>query len=202
MQAYMKSSLPYHGVPMPEVRRIARAAFADWPFPDQAAWEATVRALFDEASHREEWYAALMLLRHRRASAYLDRDVMPLLQHLITTGAWWDVVDDVSHAVGAALAADRSGVEPVVRAWIEADDRWLRRAAIICQLGRRTDTDVDLLVDTIEPAMAEREFFLRKAIGWALREHAKTDPDWVRGFVADHDAELSGLSKREALKNL
>ena len=202
MQAYMKSSLPYRGVAMPEVRRIARSAYADWPFADRAEWEQTVRTLFDEATHREEWYAALMLLRHRRAAAYLDRDVMPLLEHLITRGAWWDVVDDTSHAVGAALAADRDGVEIVVRGWIDASDLWLRRTAIICQLGRRTETDVQLLADAIEPAMDEREFFLRKAIGWAMREHAKTDPDWVRRFVTAHDAELSGLSKREALKHL
>jgi 3-methyladenine DNA glycosylase AlkD len=202
MQAYMKSSLPYYGVPMPEVRKIARAAYADWPFPDRAGWEAAVRAIFDEATHREEWYAALMLLRHRRAVGYLDQAVTPLLEHLITSAAWWDVVDDVSHAVGTALAQDESGVEPVVRRWISSDDLWLRRAAIICQLGRRTETDLTLLVDAIRPAMPEREFFLRKAIGWALREYAKTDPGWVRAFVADHEDELSGLSRREALKNL
>ena len=202
MQAYMKSALPYHGVPMPEVRRITRAVFADHPLEDRATWESTVRALFDEASHREEWYAALMLLNQRRYAAYLDGEVMPLLRHLITAGAWWDVVDDVSHRVGDALLADRERVEPVVRGWIDCDDLWLRRSAVICQLGHRERTDLQLLVDAIEPAMPEREFFLRKAIGWALREYAKTDAAWVRRFVAEHEDTLSGLSRREALKHL
>jgi len=128
--------------------------------------------------------------------------VMPLLGHLITAGAWWDVVDDVSHRVGDALLADREGVEPVVRGWIDCDDLWLRRSAVICQLGHRERTDLQLLVDAIEPAMPEREFFLRKAIGWALREYAKTDAAWVRRFVAEHEDTLSGLSRREALKHL
>ena len=202
MQAYMKSALPYYGVPMPEVRRIARAVFAAHTLEDRARWEATVRTLFDEAAHREEWYAALMLLNQRRQASYLDGNVMPLLEHIVTAGAWWDVVDDVSHRVGDALVADRDRVAPVVRGWIGRDDLWLRRSAIICQLGHRDGTDLDLLVDAIEPAMPEREFFLRKAIGWALREYAKTDPAWVRRFVADHADALSGLTKREALKNL
>ena len=127
---------------------------------------------------------------------------MPLLRHLITAGAWWDVVDDVSHRVGDALLADRERVEPVVREWIDCDDLWLRRSAVICQLGHRERTDLQLLVDAIEPAMPEREFFLLKAIGWALREYARTDPAWVRRFVAEHEDALSGLSRREALKHL
>lgn len=202
MRAYMKSSLPYYGVPIPQVRRIARAAFVEHPVEQRASWEVTVRALFDEATRREEWYAALTLLAQRPHASCLDGDVMPLLEHLITAAAWWDVVDDVSHRVGAALLADPVHVEPVVRGWIDTDDVWPRRSAIICQLGHRERTDLGLLVDAILPAMAEREFFLRKAIGWALREHAKTDPDWVRRFVVDHEEALSGLSRHEALKHL
>jgi 3-methyladenine DNA glycosylase AlkD len=202
MQAYMKSTLPYHGVPMPETRKLVKAAIAAHPIPDREVWEATVRTLFDEASHREEWYAALMLVGHRSAGAYLDVGAMPLLEHLITTGAWWDVVDDASHRVGDALLADRAGVEPVIRRWTATDDLWLRRAAIICQLGHRERTDLDLLTAAIEPAMTAPDFFLRKAIGWALREHAKTDESWVRRFVAAHESALSGLSRREAMKHL
>jgi 3-methyladenine DNA glycosylase AlkD len=202
MQAYMKSQLPYYGVAMPDVRRIARQVFRDRPPQSRAAWEATVRALFDDATRREERYAALVLLGLPRHAAYLDADALPLLEHLVTVGAWWDIVDDVSHRVGDALLADRTRVEPVVRGWIRSDDLWLRRVAIICQLGHRDATDLDLLVDAITPALPERAFFLRKAIGWSLREYAKTDPDWVRRFVTGHAENLSGLSKREAMKHL
>jgi 3-methyladenine DNA glycosylase AlkD len=79
---------------------------------------------------------------------------------------------------------------------------WLRRAAIISQLGARQATDVDLLADVIEPNLADREFFIRKAIGWALRDYAWTNPEWVRGYVRAHETQLSPLARREALKNI
>ena len=89
-----------------------------------------------------------------------------------------------------------------MRAWSRSDDLWKRRSAILCQLTFKKDTDLDLLYAVIEPALGSREFFLRKAIGWALRQHAWTDPGEVRRYVREHDKELSGLSKREALKNV
>ena len=90
----------------------------------------------------------------------------------------------------------------MVRGGIDDLDRWRRRASIICQVGAKAETDVDLLGDAIVPNLADRDFFIRKAIGWALREHAKTDPDWVRRFVSTHRGELSPLSYREATRHL
>ncbi len=206
MQQYMKSAMPYYGVRRPDVRRLTRELYTAHPLTDRASWEATASALFDEATHREERYAALMLLAHRRYVEFLTGPAMPLLEHIIVTGAWWDIVDDVAHRVGAVLLADRAAAEPVIRGWMTSKDRWLRRAAIICQLGHRERTDVVLLADAITAASGEGEFFLRKGIGWALREYARTDPEWVRRFVADHGdgskASLSALSRREALKHL
>ncbi len=202
MQRYMKSAMPYRGVRMPETRRLTRAVLAEHPLVDVDGWQATVLALFDQATYREERYAALVLLGHRRHAHFLTPKALPLLEHVIVEGAWWDIVDDASHRVGDVLARDAAGTEPVLRRWVGSSDTWLRRAAIIAQLGHREHTDVVLLADAIEAAMHEREFFLRKAIGWALREYARTDPGWVRHFVAEHDASLSPLSKREALKHL
>ena len=127
--------------------------------------------------------------------------------HLVVTGAWWDLVDPLaSHQVGRILGLDRASVSPAVRAWAREDDLWVRRTAVLCQLGSKADTDTDLLGDVLvanlQGSPYGREFFIRKAVGWALREYAKTDPAWVREFVAAHDADLSGLSKREALKHL
>ena len=202
MQRYMKSELPYHGVKMPEVRRLTRSVYAEHVLSQRDSWTATVRALYDEAAFREERYAALMLLSSRRYRDWLTADTLPLVEHLVVTGAWWDLVDDLAHDVGAILLVDRDRAEPVVRGWIDSPDLWLRRAAILCQLGLKDRTDVALLADAITPAMGEREFFLRKGIGWALREYARTDPEWVRRFVAAHETELSPLSRREALKHL
>jgi 3-methyladenine DNA glycosylase AlkD len=87
-------------------------------------------------------------------------------------------------------------------AWSRSDDLWKRRSAILCQLTFKKATDLDLLYATIEPALSSKEFFLRKAIGWALRQHAWTDPEEIRRYVREHEEELSPLSKREALKNV
>ena len=103
---------------------------------------------------------------------------------------------------GPILRADRVGVTPIMRAWSVDPNPWLRRTSIICQLTFKAETDRDLLTEVIEANVADKGFFLRTAIGWALRQYARTDPAWVRAYVADHDGELSGLSKREALKNI
>jgi 3-methyladenine DNA glycosylase AlkD len=202
MQAYMKSALPYYGVPMPRVRAISRAVYADHLLTSRADWERAVRTLYDEASHREERYAALALVAHRRYRTYHSPDVLSLYEHLVLTGAWWDLVDELAHRVGDVLRAYRAETESVVRGWSKHADMWLRRTSILCQLGHRADTDTRLLTDVIAPSLGDREFFIRKAIGWALREYAKTDPDWVRGYVDGHRSELSPLSVREALKHL
>ena len=203
MQAYMKSALPFHGVSSPDCRVIMRDVLATHPLPDRATWLATVLALWDDAGHREERYAALAVAKDRRYAGHRDPAVLTLYQHLVVTGAWWDLVDDVAtHLVGPLLLAHPGLVRPTVASWASDEDRWLRRTAVICQVGAKDRTDVPLLATAVEANLDDRDFFLRKAIGWALREYAKTDPAWVRRFVADHADALSGLTKREALKNL
>jgi 3-methyladenine DNA glycosylase AlkD len=121
---------------------------------------------------------------------------------MITTGAWWDHVDEVSHRVGGLLRAFPGDIGPIVTQWARAGDRWLRRSSVICQVGLKDATDTALLSDAVVANLDDRDFFLRKAIGWALRDYARTDPAWVRQFVAQHEARLSPLSRREALKHL
>lgn len=201
MQAYMKSAMPFRGVSATPARVLYRRLIEAHPLVSVADWRDTIRELFDHAEFREERYAALAIVRHRRYSGYLTAAALPLLSHLIRTGAWWDLVDDASHAVGDALRADRAAAEPAIRVWIDDSDRWLRRCAIICQLGHRTATDTALLDDAITANIDDSDFFIRKAIGWALREYSKTDPAFVRRYVDEHP-QLSGLSRREALKRL
>jgi 3-methyladenine DNA glycosylase AlkD len=201
-QTYMKSELPYFGLPSPRLKAELKPLLRDWQPADDGQWAGTVRTLWDEATHREEWYAAIAVARHRRARAWLDPASLDLWEHLIVTGAWWDVVDDVAtHLVGDVLAGHRSAATPLVRAWATDDDLWLRRTAVICQIGHRADTDLQLLRHAIEANVDDPTFWLRKAIGWALRQHARTDPDWVRAEVDRLGDRLSGLSRREALKH-
>ena len=120
---------------------------------------------------------------------------LPLYEELIVTGAWWDLVDEVAvHLLGELeLAA-------FLRGWAVDEDLWKRRSAIIAQVLRKEATDLDLLYDCIEPNRGDREFFVRKAIGWALRAYAWVDPAEVERYCATH--ELSPLSRREALRNI
>jgi len=204
MQAYMKSAMPYYGVLAPGQRELFRAVFATHPLSDRDTWLATVRTLWDQATHREERYAAIALSGAKAYARWQAPDLVPgLYQDLIVTGAWWDYVDDLAiHRVGPLLRAAPGTITPVMRDWSAGTDLWLRRSAIICQIGSKAGTDLELLTLAIDRATGERGFFLRKAIGWALREYAKTDPDWVRAFVADRADRLSPLSRREALKHL
>ena len=102
--------------------------------------------------------------------------------------------------MGELLTERSARVRPVVAGWIDEDDLWLRRCAIICQLGAKSNTDCALLVEAITTNAADRNFFIRKAIGWALRDYARTDPKWVGAFVETHS--LSPLSHRGATKRL
>jgi 3-methyladenine DNA glycosylase AlkD len=202
-QAYMKSAMPYYGLPATRLRAELRPLLRDWVPADRGQWEGTIRTLWDDATHREEWYAAIAVARHRRAREWLDPASLDLWRHLVVTAAWWDVVDDVAtHLVGDVLRDDRRAATPVVRGWATEDDMWLRRTAVICQVGHRAETDPDLLRYAVEANVDDRSFWLRKAIGWALRQHARTDPDWVRAEVDRLGDRLSGLSRREALKHL
>ena len=199
----MKSSMPYYGLPSPVLKRVLRPILASYAPGDRATWETTVRELWDGATHREERYAATALARHRAARPWQDPRALGLYRHLVVTGAWWDHVDEVAaHLVGGVLAGHREKVTPVMRAWARDDDLWIRRTAVLCQLRHRTDTDTDLLRDVIVANIEDTSFWLRKAIGWALREFSRWDPDWVRSEVDRLGDRLSGLSRREATRRL
>ncbi len=200
MQAYMKSAMPYLGVRVPEVRRITQTLAKANPPHDLDALEAAARELWDNGTYREERYAAAGLTGLPMAKGQFS--LLPLHEHMAVTGAWWDHVDEIAHRIADLLDAHPREASTAVRWWITSDDMWLRRLSILSQLGRRDRLDPDLLTETIEPNMGDPEFFIRKAIGWALREYAKVEPGWVRTFVAERNDELSELSKREALKHV
>jgi 3-methyladenine DNA glycosylase AlkD len=204
MQAYMKSVMPYHGVQTPALRQIYGQVFGDHPLGSFDAWRATVLALWREASHREERYAAIALIADRRYREHrTSLDALPLVQELIVDGAWWDLVDPLAtHTVAELLARHRGRMTTTLLAWSRTPDLWLRRSAIICQVRAKAATDLELLYGCIEPNLGERDFFIRKAIGWALRAYAWTDPDEVARYVRANQERLSALSRREALKNL
>ena len=202
MQAYMKSAMPFYGVQKPARAKLARAVFDAYPLDGFDAWRDTVLALWREATYREERYMALALLQDRRYRAYRTIEALPLYEELIVTGAWWDFVDAVAAGMLGELLDRDPALAPVLRRWATDADMWRRRSAIIAQVRRKARTDLALLYDCIEPNLGDPRFFIRKAIGWALRSYAWTDPKEVKRYVKAHRDTLSPLSVREALKNL
>ena len=176
MQAYMKSAMPFLGVPLPGVRAVVRDAVAACPPASASDLRREVESLWDGAAFREERYAATALLTTPAGRRFVDTSFLPLYERLIVAGAWWDHTDELARRVGELLRRDPAAVRPEVRAWQTSPDRWLRRVSVICQLGFRDDTDRTLLAEAIEANLSEADFFLRKAIGWALRDLARTDP--------------------------
>jgi 3-methyladenine DNA glycosylase AlkD len=204
MQAYMKSVMPYYGVAAPGVRKITRAVFDDHPLDGVDAWRDTVLELWRKAKFREERYAAIALTAHKRYRVHQVPDVaLPIYDEMIVTGAWWDYVDDVSiHRVGLLLGSHPKVIRPVMLRWSTDTDLWRRRCSIICQISFRGDADLELLYACIEANLADKDFFIRKGIGWALRTLAWSKPDEVVRYVEANQTRLSPLSQREALKNV
>jgi 3-methyladenine DNA glycosylase AlkD len=207
MQAYMKSTLPFHGVGTPERRRLVALCLQGRMCEGATALEAAVLALWRGATHREERYAALDLLRvpaHRRL---VGLSLLPAVEEMIRSGPWWDFNDEISGRVLPLLLQRHPEVmKPLLRRWAQGHDLWFRRAAMLCQRRLKSGCDAALLYDCIRPSLGPGplagEFFIRKGMGWALRERAYAAPDEVRAFCAEHRDQLAPLSRREALKAL
>ncbi len=203
MRAYMKSSMPYLGVMSAAQGQIHRELFPRYPIDGFAAWKDVSLSLWRGAAYREERYAAIALLGHRLYAEHRTLKALPIYEEFIVTGAWWDYVDTIaSHRLGELMLRHPAAMKRRMLAWVRSKEMWKRRAAILCQLRMKGETDLDLLYRLILATAHEEEFFIRKAIGWALREYAWTDPDEVVRFVSRHVDRLSSLSKREALKNV
>jgi 3-methyladenine DNA glycosylase AlkD len=203
MQAYMKSAMPFHGVSAPLLRQVCKATFAEVQFAAASHWQAQVLKIWRGARFREERYAALYLAGDKRARPFQSPTAMKMYEEMIVSGAWWDYVDDIaSHRIGPILHAYREPMRRKMLSWSKSNNLWKRRSAIICQLGFKTETDLELLYACIEPSLESREFFLQKAIGWALRQYAWTDGAEIRKYVHLNRSRLSTLSRREALKNI
>lgn len=203
MQRYMKSEMPYLGVASPGQREAFREVFPDVVLPKFELWESAVLALWWRAEYREERYAAIALSGERRYRGFQDTGAMALYEEMIVTGAWWDYVDAIAiHRIGPILVNHSQVVGQLMIDWADDPHMWKRRTAIICQVLAKDECDAGLLMACIEPNLGDRRFFIRKAIGWALRDFAKLNPDSARIYVDENRARLSALSRREAEKGI
>jgi 3-methyladenine DNA glycosylase AlkD len=200
MAAYLKTDDPFYGVQKPGRTTIFREMKRRFPIRTDVEYVEAILELWS-LPHREEKYLALSVATTYQEFITIDR--LPLYRRLIIEGAWWDFVDDLAaRAVGIVWLDNREHTTPIMKEWIDERDMWLRRTAIIGQLKHKERTDAAVLFEFCLRRAHEKEFFIRKAIGWALREYAKTEPEAVRTFALSHRDRLSGLSFREATKHL
>ncbi len=205
MAAYMRHQFRFLGIPSPGCTAALRTAWTGVGPPSQGELSSATLALW-ALPEREFQYAACDLLARwvgtTKRAATVGPDLLTgTVQQLITTASWWDSVDSLRSAAVGPLVAAHPQLRSTMSVWIDSDDRWLVRSAIIHQLGYRDDTDAELLFALCARRADDREFFIAKAIGWALRSYAWHQPDAVRQFVAAHP-ELTPLARREALKHL
>jgi 3-methyladenine DNA glycosylase AlkD len=202
MAAYMKDHFVFLGMPAPVRERMTRAVFNDLPRPGAADVIAFAEAMW-ELPEREYQYVGTGLL-HRYEKLLTPNALVPL-ERLITTKSWWDTVDELAgHPVGS-IVGRHPEQRVVMDRWLVSDNLWLARTAILHQIHLPDDTDETWLFDACSTRATDTEFFIRKAIGWALRSHAHRGPahaDAVRAFLARPESKLSGLSQREALKRV
>ena len=198
MAAYMRDQFPFMGIPTPARVAIQREVMAGLPPPDRTrpGRRSPSPAGSDPSASTSTAPAATCAGTSTGARPrFIDT-----AERLITTKSWWDTVDELAQSVVGPLVAAHPELRTTMHRWIDADDFWLARAAILHQNRCKARTDPDLLFGYCLRRAADREFFIRKAIGWALREYSKTDAEAVVRFVREHHDELSGLSRTEALK--
>jgi len=203
MQAYMKSAMPYWGVQTPVQRDITRRLFTANRLETAEEWREACLTIWRAAEYREERYAAIDLTGFKYYREWQTLDTLPMYEEMIVAGAGWDYEDVIASArLGPLLRQYPGRMRTKMLQWGRSRSIWKRRSAILCQLTFKSETDLDLLYAAIEPSLGSKEFFLQKAIGWALRQYAWSDPREIRRYVRANADRLSALSKREALKNI
>lgn len=199
MAKYMKYNFPFLGLPRPEYQSIYQPLLAQIRGQVDQAWiHQAVQGLW-ELPEREYQYAAIGLVWANRKA--LGPESLELAEAILQQKPWWDSVDTISSDWVGPLVFRFPQLRSQMDRWSRHPSFWVRRSAILHQLAYKTQTDTERLFDYCLHNAESSEFFIRKAIGWALREYAKTDSGLVYGFVAAHKDRLSSLSVREALKH-
>jgi 3-methyladenine DNA glycosylase AlkD len=196
MKRYMRDQFDYLGLKGPCMVGLLREHIHAHGLPALTDLDAVLRELW-ALPQREFQYAATSLLG--RLEMQLPAPFIRTLEYLIVTRSWWDTVDTISTgALGVHFMRYPKVRDRTLAKWRKARNFWLRRACILFQLNYKQQTDFPLMQEIIRENLGSKEFFINKAIGWALRQHTRVDPNGVRKFVAE--TPLHPLSAREALK--
>lgn len=196
MSKYMRFKFPYFGIKSPDRTDLVKTYYKEHGLPPMSELETIVKELWNE-KEREAHYSALDLLEKNIKK--LNPSHFPLIEYLITHQSWWDTVDTIAgRLAGEMFKRNPEAIGQYPEVWIKSSDFWLQRVAILFQLKYRDKTNAPLLFDYINQCATSKEFFIQKAIGWALREYSKSNPRLVTDFINQNN--LPPLSKREGMK--
>jgi 3-methyladenine DNA glycosylase AlkD len=196
MKKYMRDKFEFFGISSPKRKELFRVFLKEhgYPPPDQLEW--VCRALYSQPE-RELHYFAVEIINKQFKN--LIEDDVKLLEYMIVTNAWWDTVDFIAAGIAGKFFLKYPGlINLVTRKWMDSGNIWLRRTCILFQMKYKNRLDTDLLYSIIDELRTSDEFFIKKAIGWILREYSKVNPDEVKRYTAS--VKLKPLSMREALK--
>ena len=198
MKKYMRDQVEYLGIKTPKNAALQKAFYKEYGLPELSELDLILRELWS-LPQREYQYVAMGLLG--KFEKQLPAEFIDVIEHLIVTKSWWDTVDALaSHTVGTHFMRFPKIRERYLKKWRKSKNLWLRRTAILFQLGYKKETDFELLSEIIRENLGSDEFFINKAIGWSLRQYAYIDPKAVKDFVKS--TQLHPLSRREALKHI
>ena len=197
MSKYMKNKFEFFGVGAAERNEIWKPYFKEAKKTKKIDWD-FIEICFKH-DKRECQYTAAYYLKYMQR--FLVEDDIPKLKELVLAKSWWDTVDILDKVIGSIIYNNKN-LYPIILEWSKDDNIWLRRVAIDHQLLRKENTDEQLLEKILINNLNHKEFFVNKAIGWALRDYSKTNPQWVRNFIEVHKENMASLSIREASKYL
>ena len=197
-KAYLLNQFEFYGIKTPLRRQLCKAFYKTHPIKDHTELSKLIKECFNEPQ-RELHYFAIELLGHHKKIWSIK--TIPLIEWMITHQSWWDSVDSTNtHVISKFFLLHPEHIEAYTSKWNQSNNKWLIRMSILFQLTYKTKTDTNLLSKYIENSQLHEDFFVRKAIGWALRAYAYTNKKWVIQFVKAHPL-LNNLSKKEALKH-
>lgn len=200
MAAYMKTDMPFLGIQKPDRLPVYKQIKMQFKPNNRQQYAGCIQALWQQP-HREEKYTALAYAR--MFPEFINSEALTLYEQLVREGAWWDFVDDIAiHLIGAVQQKERPHLRPLMDQWIQDKDLWIRRSAIISQIGHKLRTNAEQLFGYCLDCAPEKEFFIAKGIGWSLRDYSYSQPEAVKNFLLDNRSALQPLSFREGAKGL
>jgi len=195
-KAYMRNQFEFYGIKSTERREIQKPFFIKEFLPKKDELENIVKLLWEKPQRDYQYFSQELAFKYVKQ---LEKKDIELFEYMVTHKSWWDTVDFIAaNLMGAYFKKYPEQINVTIKKWLNSNNIWLQRSALLFQLKYKENLDTVLLASTINSLLGSKEFFINKAIGWILREFSKTNPKWVLEFAGK--TALSSLSRKEALR--